>query len=765
MFRLFMKIRQSLIMKIIVATGAIMLVSTLLLIFLSIGFVNSHTMSERVRTADMMGNTIRIGLHDAMLRNDRSDIGELIERVAGFHPVEKIRVYNKQGEVKFSNVQEEVGTLVGEDHHTCLVCHQVDPPKQSLTLEERTWNYTSEDGGQYFSVQVPISNSEECSGGPCHYHPSDATVLGTMDLVFAFDMANAAIANYNIQLITLGTIFFIITSGGIFIGLRQIITRPLSLLTQCSEAIAHGETSTASSSIAKRPDELGKLARSHEAMVNALQRQQEIINEKREEFELLFDNVPCVVTVQDIDYKLLEYNKESRERFSPFPGAYCYEAYKGIDEKCKECPVEKTFETGLAHCSEESRRNPDGTYSHWIVHTAPIRDKNGKVTKAMEMCLDITERKKLEVKLKESEKKYHTIFNNAPNSIFVLTNSDFTILDCNNTATSVYGWSAKELIGKSFLSVIHPDETKQVTSQMRAFTAINQVKSIKRNGEPFYVDMMLAASGHMDMEYLLVSTTDVTERIEAEQQLFHAGKMATLGEMATGIAHELNQPLTVIKSASNYFIRKVNANEPIPEQTLYTLAREVDSYVDRATKIINHMREFGRQVDQESELVDVNECLDRSFTLLGKQFAARGIEVQWEKADSLPPVMATSDQLEQVFINLLVNARDELEEKTESGVSGKAIIAVRTYQKNDDVFIEVEDSGDGIPEALTHKIFEPFFTTKKVGKGTGLGLSISYGLIKDFGGDIHAENGEQGARFTIKLPVAEAEHVGKSTTG
>jgi len=751
-----MKIRESLIIKIILATGTIMLASTLLLIYMSIDFVNEYTLAERIHTADMMGNTIKLGLHDAMLRNAREDIDGTIQKVARFHHVESIRVYNKEGELKFSNEPEEEGTFIDEDHHTCKVCHTVSPPKQTLSFAERTWNFTNEQGEHLFSVQMPISNSPECAGGPCHYHPKDKAVLGTMDLIFNFDVTDAAISDYRNQLIFLGTLVFIIASCCIFFGLRQIITRPLSILTQCSEAIAHGRESKAAKDITKRPDELGKLARSHESMVNALHLQQEIINEKREEFELLFDNVPCVVTVQDLDYKLLGYNKESRERFNPFPGAFCYEAYKGIDEKCEECPVEKTFETGVAHCSEESRRNPDGTYSHWIVHTAPIMDKNGKVTKAMEMCLDITERKKLEERLQESEKKYHTIFNNAPNSIFVLANSTLEILDCNSTSSQVYGWERDELIGKSFLKVVHPDENERMTSQMRAFTAINQVKSVHKDGEPFFVDMMLATSDKSDLEYLLVSTTDITQRLEAEQKLFHAGKMATLGEMATGVAHELNQPLTVIKSASNYFMKKVNAKECISEETLGTLAKEVDSYVDRATKIINHMREFGRQVDQGDEPVNVNDSLERAFALLGKQFAARGIETRWELTDSLPPVMATPDQLEQVFINLLVNARDELEEKTEADVSDTAVITVRTMVEGSDVVVQVEDNGSGIPEDLIHKIFEPFFTTKRVGKGTGLGLSISYGLIKDFGGDIHAENGESGARFTITLPVAES---------
>jgi histidine kinase len=756
MLRLIMTIRKNLIAQIIVATGGIMLVATLVLIYLSITFVNTHTVSEHIITADMMSNTIKLGLHNAMLRNSRDEIGQIIQKVTEINPVTSIRVYNKQGEIKFSNNPEEKDTVVNIDREVCQACHAVKPPKKSLTRQERVREFYSENQGHFFSVQTPIENSAECSGGPCHFHPADKAILGTMDLVFAFDDTDTMVSDYRTGLIVLGTIFFIITSGGIFVGLRQIITQPLSLLIKSSRDIAEGRATRADVPIASRPDELGELARSHEAMVKALNAKQKALNEKMLEYELLFDNVPCVVTVQDRDYKMLEYNKESRDRFNPFPGAYCYQAYKGINERCEECPVEKTFQTGLAHCSEESRRNPDGTYSHWIVHTAPIVDQDGRVTKAMEMCLDITERKKLEERLKESEKKYHTIFNTVPNSIFVVDNTTLNILDCNTTASWVYGYAPEELIGRPFFSVIHPDEVDRIKAQMRAFTAINQVKSVRKGGDSFFVDIMQAVSAHSDMEYLLISTTDITERLEAEQLLFHAGKMATLGEMATGVAHELNQPLTVIKSASNFFLKKVNANEPIPETTIATLAREVDSYVDRATRIINHMREFGRKVDQHLEPINVNDSASRAFTLLNKQFEAHGITVRWELAENLPPVMASADQIEQVIINLLVNARDILEEKTDAANSDTPLITVRTMEDGDKVVIQVEDTGGGIPENIIHKVFEPFFTTKKVGKGTGLGLSISYGLIKNIGGTIHAENGEAGARFTITLPVADS---------
>ena len=171
--------------------------------------------------------------------------------------------------------------------------------------------------------------------------------------------------------------------------------------------------------------------------------------------------------------------------------------------------------------------------------------------------------------------------------------------------------------------------------------------------------------------------------------------MATLGEMATGVAHELNQPLSVIKTASRFFMKKLNRNERIQDDILFTMAEEIDSYVDRATKIINHMRQFGRKSDMELEVVQVNEVLRSAFEIFSQQLKVRGIEVIWDLEDNLPCVMADAGRLEQVFINLLINARDAIEEKlqsTEIPIKDKQI-TLKTKSGKKNIHIEVKDTG------------------------------------------------------------------------
>ena len=468
----------------------------------------------------------------------------------------------------------------------------------------------------------------------------------------------------------------------------------------------------------------------------------------------LFELVPCFITVQDKNYRLISYNREFSENFDARPGEFCFKAYKGLSEKCAVCPVEKTFADGLSHWSEETGFNKDGDRVHWLVKTAPITNSEGEIVAAMEMCLDITPMKELEEQLKLSEQKYHAIFDSIPNPVFVLDADTYEIIDCNESVETVYGCSRTEANNQSFLELFRPAEREEYASKLKTSQFINQARHVTKDERSIYVNIRVSPSQYLGQKVLLVTTSDITERLEMEQQLILASKMATLGEMATGVAHELNQPLSVIKTASNYFMRKVNRSQPIENKNLSTMAGKIDTNVDRATKIINHLREFGRKSAVETEKVRLNNVLHDAHDILSEQLKLRGIEVVWSLEENLPPIIGDAGRLEQVFINLLINARDAIEERNEGGGEKDGRITITTRSQQETVLVEVSDTGPGIPEAVIGKIFEPFFTTKKIGKGTGLGLSISYGIVKDCGGTIDAfsEMGK-GTRFVIEFPA------------
>jgi signal transduction histidine kinase len=233
----------------------------------------------------------------------------------------------------------------------------------------------------------------------------------------------------------------------------------------------------------------------------------------------------------------------------------------------------------------------------------------------------------------------------------------------------------------------------------------------------------------------------------AFSQIIQASKLATLGEMATSVAHELNQPLNVIRMAAGNTRRKISKGTADPEYLNDKLER-IEEQTERAAAIIDHMRMFGRQAKEELEPVDPRKMVTNALALVGEQLRLAGIEIVTELAQDCSSVVGHPILIEQVLLNLLTNARDAMAER-----DGESKITLRVFEDDKGVHITSEDTGRGIPEDVMPRIFEPFYTTKEMGKGTGLGLSVSYGIIRDMNGTIGAENIDHGARFTITLPI------------
>lgn len=449
---------------------------------------------------------------------------------------------------------------------------------------------------------------------------------------------------FHLQLIFFTLLMFAAMAATLYFMLRRMVLLPIRRIIAGAGQMADGEHDSLLQMQTK--DEIGRLAQAIHRMGQAYIGSQHELHRQKNEYQRLFELVPCIISLQDRQFRLIGYNREFRDHFDPTLGDYCYHAYKGRHEKCENCPVEKTFADGQAHYSEETGRSKDGATTHWIVKTAPMRNEHGEIIGAMEISLDVTHRKALENKLAQSELK-----------------------------------------------------------------------------------------------------------------LIQAAKMATLGEMAAGIAHELNQPLTVIKGAGNYFMKKIRKQQPIAPAVLAEMATEIDSHVDRASNIINQLRQFGRKSSTAAAPVQINTILQNAFEMFRQQLILCEIAVEWRLAADLPLVLAEAGRMEQVFVNLLLNAKDAIEAKWRDGPVAQdetKRITIDTQVQANQVTARIRDNGVGVPAHCRDRVFEPFYTTKKVGEGTGLGLSISYGIIKDFGGTIQIDSVPmQYTCFTLCFPIKE----------
>src|SRR5579884_1687860 len=235
---------------------------------------------------------------------------------------------------------------------------------------------------------------------------------------------------------------------------------------------------------------------------------------------------------------------------------------------------------------------------------------------------------------------------------------------------------------------------------------------------------------------------------DKQEQLVQAAKLATLGELTTGVAHELNNPLNNIGLFIGNALDLMELGSADTERIVREL-RSALQQVRKATEIISHLRTFGRVAPVGREPVSINDVIESALSLMQEQLRLRQIAVALRLSPQRPTVAGSPIQLEQVFINLLTNARDALQD------APRKAIHIETAVRDGWADIVVSDTGPGIPERLQQRIFDPFFTTKEVGKGTGLGLSITYGIVKDHGGTIALQRvPERGATFLIQLPLA-----------
>ena len=570
-------------------------------------------------------------------------------------------------------------------------------------------------------------------------------------------IASRALEQSSMGLVLLYAFFIGLTVAALLGAMTHfLLGRPLSSLVSAAGRISEGDYEQPFNYNSK--DEIGKLAQAFEQMRLSVKEKTRELQQSRQQFQTLFERVPCYISVQDHDFKLVAVNEMFARDFGARIGEYCYSCYKGLNHKCDNCAVEKSFVDGKVHSSEETVTDADGSKRYILNRTSPIFDAKGDITSVMEMGTDITQVRHLEDELIRSEEKYRLFFNNDPNSIFVFDRETHEILDANQRAFSQFGFEREELLGRSFEELLEPCEKERFLSMLGSGgNLLARLQMISNGGGHCTVDLRASFGEHLGHEAVIAAAADIHELLEAEEQLVQAAKMATLGEMSAGIAHELNQPLTVLATSAR-ILQKQSNKEDCNREIVTQVASEVAEQVERSTRIINHLREFGRKSEIERSKLDLLKPVRGLFQLMGQQLRVHNIQVELDSPEQLPLVWGDQNRLEQVFINLVLNARDGIEELRKAKPAYKGLISIQAGSDAESVWVRISDNGTGIPDSMQGRIFEPFFTTKQVGKGTGLGLSISYGIVRDYGGEIEVESQPgMGASFTVRLPRAEEE--------
>lgn len=393
-------------------------------------------------------------------------------------------------------------------------------------------------------------------------------------------------------------------------------------------------------------------------------------------------------------------------------------------------------------------------------HSSPMTAADGRYLGRIWFFRDVTDRKSLESLLVEARRHYQELYDSAPVMLFQVAH-DGRILDCNARALETLSYSRDRIVDVPFLDLFsgpsRSEARRLIRSLLKTGTLSNEKLSIRtRDGEEVIVELDATAERDLDGRVFesRVSMRDVTVRemqaqalaqarqeLEVKDQMLHAEKLRALGEMLSGVAHELNNPLGAIIGFSELMLGRGGSEE----------LRQIHDEAQRCARIVKNLLRFARRSPPEKKLVDVRRLLEDAMELRAYHFRTQGITVTRELQERLPATFADEGQLVQVFLNVVNNAEDAVAAR---GAAGR--IDVRAWSEDEWIYVSFRDNGTGIPRDRLRQVFDPFFTTKEPGRGTGLGLSVAFGIIQDHRGRITAES-EVGAgtTITIELPVRQ----------
>ena len=571
------------------------------------------------------------------------------------------------------------------------------------------------------------------------------------------------------------------------VTLSKVLTRPIQDLTEVTTRMAGGDLYQRVK--VHSEDEIGVLGQSFNRMIGQIQEytsnlekmveaRTHELRDSREKYRnlsrflnsILDSATEYAIVALDFYGKIMEFNRGAEKIFGWSKEDVLNQENIGItilqedreggiqEEISRRTRTEGVCELEMKRIKKNGNRFP----AHTTV--TAIKDMEGRVTGFVEIVRDITLRKSLEKELKETKEFLENIMESSVDGI-VTTNLKGEVTYLNRAMEKVIGAQREDVLGEhiSHYYVRGMEEAKDIMKRLRA----------KERAENYEMEVRAKGGDSLTILTSIFLLRDETNRIigtagifkdvtqqkqleaklkEAQANLVEASKMRALGELVAGVAHELNNPLMASQTILHVILK--NLHDDCPNRPRLDLIRKCN---DRIEKIVQHLKEFSRQTRPEIREIHINQPIENALMITGQQLLDHNITIVKRLVEGLPKIRGDANQMEQVFLNLISNAKDAMD-----AVKGEKKLTIRSYlmegEGSPKVIISVRDTGMGISEEDLDKVFEPFFTTKPVGQGTGLGLSLCYGIIESHGGriEIKSQPGE-GTEVTVILPGKESE--------
>jgi two-component system NtrC family sensor kinase len=481
---------------------------------------------------------------------------------------------------------------------------------------------------------------------------------------------------------------------------------------------------------------------------------EEKLRQSKENYRALFDSAVIGALVVDAEtMKIVMANEATLKMFgfsSPEDGVNPFDFIPPEDrQENLERVVVEVFEKDSRKSIDLPVVTKDGK-KMWVSVTGARIMHNGKLAGLFSFT-DITERKKMEEALRQSEENYRTLFDSSVIGTVLLDTETMKVVMVNQAALKMFGFSSagEAFEAKPFDFILPEDKEKYLEIIKTAVFEQNshegyQLRAVAKDGREIWIDTTATMITHRGKLVALISFADITEQKKQGERLMMTDRLASLGELASGTAHELNNPLTSIIGFSQLLMER-----EVPDDIREDL-KLINNEAQRAASVTKNLLTFARKHAPLKQRNQINNIIEDVLKLRAYEHKANSIEVERQLAPDLPEIMVDYFQMQQVFMNIIINA-----EYFMTAAHNRGTLTITTKKQNNTVMISIADNGPGIPPENLRRIFDPFFTTKETGKGTGLGLSICHGIVTEHGGQIYVRSQPgKGATIFVELPIS-----------
>mgnify|MGYP000902871738 CR=1 FL=1 len=732
---------------------------------------------RNLEEADIISDLILNGIRYPMLTGDQDVIQRQFDNYAqNKKGIDAISLLDHRGVVMRSTDRSLINQMsLADNLDLALKGSEI----QGFVKKKRT-------GKQIFSRLVPIRNEQKCYA--CH--GSERNILGVLRITLDLERAFVELRDLRIRSLLLAIVSFLAIVVLLNIFLFRTVIVPIRKLAEGMNEVAHGNLNQ--QILCAGSDEIGSLTRIFNKMivdistliekekaltaaeqerkeklasVNAdlvleikeRRKAEERLNTAYRQFSDIIEFLPDATFVIDRDRKVIAWNKAMEEctgilkRDIIGKGDYAYSVpFYGI---ARPMLIDLIFqsdvetETGYSFFERKGDRlyaeslsttlKEGSTVILWAI-ASPLYDNNGALAGAIESVRDVTQLKQNEEKILHAAKEWRITFDSI-NDLISIIDRDMGIVRCNNAFAALSSQKPEDMIGRNWFDVVY-GPTQKVDSEI--------IKAVFLSGRTQFEEIFLqeinkfyevTASPIFDSAGTVTASVLILKDITSRKELQKKERLAQLGKLVADMAHEVNNPLMIISGRAQLSLME-DIDNPEIKSNLGIIMDECQ----RAKDIIQRLLKFSRRGKNEITAIDVNKSLDSIISIIEHQFSLSSVEIRKHFGEGLPPVYGDERQLQEVYMNLLSNARDAMP-------TGGTIDVTTTCTTNM-VKITLKDSGMGMSAEVMSRIFEPFYTTKE--KGTGLGLSVCYGIIKNHGGELNfvSEIGK-GTAAIIQLPI------------